>query len=147
MLEADHSSVEYQRMMWELLRKSINGIVNKVNISNIQMVVIELLNENIIRGRGLLARAIIKSQMASPNFTHVYSALISVINSKLPSIGELIINRVLIQFKRSYERNNRIVCMATTKMIAHLVNQRILGEYVALQVLMTLLMNVSEDSV
>lgn len=65
--------------------------------------------------------------MASPNFTHVYAALIAVINTKLPSIGNLIIRRVMIQFKRSYERNNKIVCMATTKMIAHLINQRVIG--------------------
>lgn len=71
-------------MMWELLRKSINGIVNKVNVTNIQNIVIELFNENILRGRGLLTKAIIKAQMASPNFTHVYAALISVINTKLP---------------------------------------------------------------
>lgn len=83
-MESDPSSVEHQRMMWELLRKSINGIVNKVNISNIQNIVIELFNENILRGKGILARAIIKAQMASPNFTHVYAALIAVINTKLP---------------------------------------------------------------
>ena len=84
--------------MWELLRKSINGIVNKVNITNIQNVIIELLNENILRGKGLLARAIIKAQMASPNFTHVYAALIAVINTKLPEIVQLIIKRVILQF-------------------------------------------------
>jgi pre-mRNA-splicing factor CWC22 len=84
--------------MWELLRKSINGIINKVNITNIQNVLIELFNENILRGRGLLARAIIKAQMASPNFTHVYAALISVINTKLPEIVNLVIRRVLLQF-------------------------------------------------
>jgi pre-mRNA-splicing factor CWC22 len=55
------NSENHQRLMWELLRKSINGIVNKVNITNIQNVIIELLNENILRGRGLLARAIIKA--------------------------------------------------------------------------------------
>lgn len=58
-----------------------------MNIANIQNVVIELLNENILRGKGLLARSIIKAQMASPNFTHVYAALVAVINTKLPEIG------------------------------------------------------------
>ena len=109
------------------MRKSINGIVNKVNIANIQNVVVELFNENIYRGRGLLARSIIKAQMASPNFTHVYAALVAVINTKVPEIGLLIAKRVLVQFKRSFERNNKIVCVATTKMIAHLVNQRVIG--------------------
>ena len=82
--------------MWELLRKSINGIINKVNITNIQNIIVELLNENILRGKGLLAKAIIKAQMASPNFTMVYAALISVINTKLPEIVNLIIKRVVL---------------------------------------------------
>ena len=47
--------------MWEVLRKSINGIVNKVNVSNISNIVMELFNENLMRGRGLLVRAIMKA--------------------------------------------------------------------------------------
>lgn len=129
------------------MRKSINGIVNKVNISNIENIVIELFNENILRGKGLLTKALIKAQMASPNFTHVYAALIAVINTKLPEIGNLVANRVMIMFNRSFHRNNKLVCIATTKMIAHLVNQKVLGEFVALQLLMILLMHPTEDSV
>ena len=89
--------------------------------------VVELFNENIYRGRGLLARSLIKAQMASPNFTHVYAALIAIINTKVPEVGLLIARRVIIQFRRSFERNNKIVCVATTRMIAHLVNQRVVG--------------------
>lgn len=88
-----------------------------------------------------------KAQMASPNFTHVYAALISVINTKLPAIVRLIIDRVLIQFQRAYKRNNKIVCMATTKMIAHLVNQHIVHEILALEMLTLFLSNPTEDSV
>jgi pre-mRNA-splicing factor CWC22 len=47
--------------MWEMLRKSINGIVNKVNVANIQQIILELFNENLLRGKGLLARAIMKA--------------------------------------------------------------------------------------
>jgi len=119
----EKTSLEHQKYMWEMLRKSINGIVNKVNTSNIQNIILELFNENLLRGKGLLARAIMKAQMASPGFTHVYASLIAVLNTKLPDLVRLIINRVLIQFQRAYKRNNKIVCMATTKMIAHLVNQ------------------------
>ena len=32
----DKSSVEYQRLTWDALRKSINGLVHKVNASNIK---------------------------------------------------------------------------------------------------------------
>jgi pre-mRNA-splicing factor CWC22 len=61
MENASEESEAYQRYMWEQLRKSINGIINKVNVHNIQNVVVELFNENLIRGRGLLAKAIIQA--------------------------------------------------------------------------------------
>lgn len=96
---------------------------------------------------GLLTRAIIKAQMASPNFTHVYAALVAVINTKLPEIGRLLVIRVMIMFHRSFHRNNKIVCMATTKMLAHLINQKVLGEYAGLQLLSILLGHPTEDSV
>lgn len=107
----------------------------------------ELFNENLLRGKGLLTRAIMKAQMASPNFTHVYAALIAVINTKLPAIVKLIIDRVIIQFQRAYKRNNKIVCQATTKMLAHLVNQHVVHELLALEVLTLFLTQPTEDSV
>ncbi len=143
----NHTTPEYQRMMWEMLRKSINGIINKVNISNIQNIIYEAFNENLIRGKGILSRAIIKAQMASPNFTHVYAALVAIINTKLPDIGRLIITRYILQFQKAYKRNNKIVCMATTKMLAHLVNQEVNSETLAFEILFLFLENPTEDSV
>lgn len=52
----------HQKYMWECLRKSLNGIVNKVNVGNISHIVMELFNENLLRGRGLLVKSIIKAQ-------------------------------------------------------------------------------------
>ena len=49
-----------------------------------------------------------KAQMASPNFTHVYAALLAVLNTKLPEIGELLIKRVVMQFRRAYKRNDKV---------------------------------------
>ncbi len=62
-----------------------------------------------MRGKGLLSRAIIKAQMASPNFTHVYAALVAVINTKLPEIVNLLIRRVILQFQKAYKRNNKVI--------------------------------------
>uniref|UniRef100_A0A0D3CVR1 MI domain-containing protein n=1 Tax=Brassica oleracea var. oleracea TaxID=109376 RepID=A0A0D3CVR1_BRAOL len=85
----DKSSVEYQRLTWDALRKSINGLVNKVNASNIKNIIPELFAENLIRGRGLFCRSCMKSQMASPGFTDVFAALVAVINAKFPEVAEL----------------------------------------------------------
>jgi pre-mRNA-splicing factor CWC22 len=85
----DKSSAAYQRIAWEALKKSIHGHINKVNTGNITIIVRELFKENIVRGRGLLCRAIIQAQAASPTFTHVYSALVAVINSKVGSVHQV----------------------------------------------------------
>lgn len=85
--------------------------------------------------------------MASPNFTHVYAALIAMLNTKLPDIAKLIIHRVMIQFQRAFKRNNKIVCLATSKMLAHLVNQQVICLLLPLQILALLLDQPTEDSV
>eukprot|EP00250_Pteridium_aquilinum_P006297 c16243_g2_i1 orf=86-2392(+) len=143
----DKSSVEYQRMTWDALRKSINGLVNKVNASNIKNIIPELLGENLIRGRGLFARSCMKSQMASPLFTHVFAALVAVVNTKFPELGELLLKRVILQFRRGLKRNDKPLLLAAARFIAHLVNQQVAHEVVALEVLMVLLENPTDDSV
>jgi len=138
---------ETQRITWEALRKSINGLINKINVANIKNIVPELFQENLIRGRGLFSRAIMKAQLASPGFTHIYAALVAVINTKLPENGELILKRVIYSFKRAYKRRDKIVATALSKFIAHLVNHQVAHELLALQLLTVLLEEPTDDSV
>ena len=92
----DPNTKEYQRMTWEALKKSINGLINKINTSNIKNLVPELFGENLIRGRGLFARSSMKAQAAAPIFTSVYAAMIAVINTKIPANGELVLVRLIV---------------------------------------------------
>ena len=87
----DKNSMEYQRIAWDALRKSINGLVNKVNVTNIKNIIPELFAENLIRGRGLFCRSCRKSQMASPGFTDVFAALVAVVSTKFPQVGDLLL--------------------------------------------------------
>jgi len=143
----DRQGEEWQRIAWEALKKSINGLVNKVAANNIQQILPEVFGENLIRGRGLVCRSIMKAQLASMQFTNVYAALVAVINTKLPEVGELLLKRVVVQFRRSYKRNDKPVCMAMTTFIAHLVNQQVAHELLALQLLSLLLEKPTDDSV
>lgn len=79
----DKSSLAFQRLAWEALKKSIHGLINKVNVSNIPLIITALFKENVVRGRGLLTRSIIQAQAASPTFTHVYAALVALVNTKV----------------------------------------------------------------
>ncbi len=150
-MSQDSANPVWQRLQWEALRKSINGLVNKVchavlythlflpnfrvfsleflwhtlmknasdlrrhlhsnlqiNTGNITNLVPEFFAENLIAGRGLLCRSIMKAQLASANFSHVYAAVISVINTKMPEIGELLLKRLVSQFRRAYKRNDKV---------------------------------------
>lgn len=40
--EENREGAEFQRLSWDALRKSINGLINKVNVSNIKMLVPEV---------------------------------------------------------------------------------------------------------
>lgn len=143
----DKSSVEYQRLTWDALRKSINGLVNKVNASNIKNIIPELFAENLIRGRGLFCRSCMKSQMASPGFTDVFAALVAIVNTKFPEVGDLLLRRIVLQLKRAYKRNDKPQLLAAVKFVAHLVNQQVAHEIIALELLTVLLENPTDDSV
>ncbi|KAH8793035.1 armadillo-type protein [Hyaloscypha sp. PMI_1271] len=143
----DKTSKEYQRMAWEALKKSINGLINKVNVSNIKHIVPELFGENLIRGRGLFCRSIMKAQAASLPFTPIYAGMAAIVNTKLPNVGELLLKRLIVQFKKGFKRNDKAVCLSATTFIAHLCNQQVASEVVAAQVLLLLLHKPTDDSV
>ncbi|KIM28706.1 hypothetical protein M408DRAFT_329170 [Serendipita vermifera MAFF 305830] len=143
----DKTSPEFQRLSWDALRKSITGIVNRVNIVNIKAIVPELFNENLVRGKGLFARSIMKAQAASLPFTPVFACLVAIINTKLPSVGELVLTRLVSQFRRSFKRNDKAVCLATSTFIAHLVNQSVADFILALEIIILLLERPTDSSV
>lgn len=143
----DKTSPEYQRLSWDALRKSINGMINKVNVSNIKHVIPELFGENLIRGKGLFTRSVMRAQAASLPFTPIFAALVAIVNTKLPTVGELVLTRLISQFRRAYKRNDKTVCTATSTFIAHLVNQYVAHEIVALQILLLCLERPTDDSI
>ncbi|KAI1755413.1 hypothetical protein F4782DRAFT_404371 [Xylaria castorea] len=143
----DKTSKEYQRMAWDALKKSINGLINKVNTANIKHIVPELFQENLIRGRGLFCRSIMKAQAASLPFTPVLAAMAAIVNTKLPQVGELLVKRLVMQFRKSFRRNDRAVAGSSTTFLAHLANQQVVHEMVVAQILLLLLQKPTDDSV
>jgi len=67
-----------------------------------------ILCARVVPFRGLLGRSIITAQSASPTFTHVYAALVAIVNTKFPQIGELIIKRVIVNFKKGFRKNDKV---------------------------------------
>jgi len=49
-----------------------------------------------------------KAQAASLPFTPVFAALVSIINTKLPMMGELLPHWLISQFRRAFKRNDKV---------------------------------------
>ena len=143
----DKTSKEYQRMAWEALKKSINGLVNKVNTSNIKHIVPELFAENLIRGKGLFTRSVMRAAAASTPFIPLYAALVAIVNTKLPQVGELLLHRLVSQFKKALPRNDKAVCLSSTAFIGHLCNFSVVSELLPAECLLLLLNKPTEASV
>ncbi|RAL58111.1 hypothetical protein DID88_002386 [Monilinia fructigena] len=101
----DKTSKEYQRMAWEALKKSINGLINKEHHE----------------GPG--------SQFTI--HANIYAAMAAIVNTKLPQVGELLLKRLVVQFKKGFKRNDKAVA----------------NEMVAAQILLLLLNKPTDDSV
>ncbi|KAJ4374264.1 pre-mRNA-splicing factor cwc22 [Neocucurbitaria cava] len=143
----DKASPEFQRMAWEALKKSIQGLINKTNTANIKMIVPELFSENLVRGRGLFCKAMMKAQAASLPFTPIYGAMVAIVNTKLPQVGDLLVRRLIIQFRKSFRRNDKAVCLSSTMFLSHLVNTQVVHEVLIAEILLLLLNKPSDDSV
>lgn len=141
------SPEEQQRASWEILKKSINSLINKVNHQNIKDIAQEIFTLNLIRGRGEFCRSIMNAQSMAQPFTPVYAALVAVVNSKLPQVGELLLTRLVIRFRRSFKQNKKDACLSTAIFIAHLCNHQLAHEIIALEILFLLLGNPTNDSV
>ena len=98
-LSYDPKSAQFQRQTWEALKKSLNGLINKLSEQNIKNIIPEIFAENLIRGRGVFVKSMMKAQSVSMGFTDVYAAAISVINTKFPMLGELLLHRLISQFR------------------------------------------------
>ncbi|CAJ1037015.1 MA3 domain containing protein, putative [Leishmania lindenbergi] len=99
-------SVAFQQEAWRALSRSITGVVNKVSKDNLEQSAIELFRENLVRGRGLFARSIMRTQQIDSELTPVLAALVSRINKDLPMVVELLCKRLVVQWNRAYLRKD-----------------------------------------
>ena len=142
--------IHIQRQTWENLLKSINGTINRLSPSTIKPLIHSLFTDaNLIRGRGVLSRSILKATLASPQFTPAYASLMAVVNTKLPECGELLLTRAILEFRRGYKRRDRNAVSSILALLGHLFNQGMAHELLSLQILTVLLDGAepTEDSV
>ncbi|CAL4900145.1 unnamed protein product [Urochloa decumbens] len=143
----DDEAAYDERRSWDALRKSLTGLINRATPAHIRHVARELLAENLVRGRGLLCRALMRSQAACPAFTDVFAALAAVVNAKIPSVGRLLLVRLVLGLRRAHAIGDRHQLAAAAGFVAHLVNQGVAHDLLALELVTLLLDEATEDTV
>jgi len=143
--ELANTSAALQRTTWEALKKTIHGTINRLNPSTLKPLISGLLQANLLRGRGILAKTLLKAGTASPSYTPVYAALVAVISSKLPEIGELVLTRMIVQFRRCYSRSDKGGALGMALFLGQLMNQGVAHELLGLQLVTLLLEDVDTD--
>ena len=145
LLEAQLAAIQedttlLQRQTWQDQKRAVHGTVNRLNESTIKPLIHELfLKVNLLRLRGVLARSLLQAAVSSPRYSNVYAALVAVLNTKLPEIGELVVKRAILAFRRHYRRKEKAQCLAMAIFIGHLFHQAVVHELLVLQILTLLL--------
>jgi len=135
-----HLSANQQRETWQEQRRVINGTVNRLNSGTIKPLIQDLFQKvNLIRLRGPLCKSVLSAAVSSPKYTDVYAAIIAVINSKLPEVGELMVNRAILSFRRYYKQRDKASCQAVCVFLVHMFHQGVVHELIILQLLSVLL--------
>lgn len=128
-----------QKENWNSLRRVIHASVDVLNSKNVEETVKKLLSVNILRGQGLLCRYLIQTALKDPKKCSLYAAVTCVLNSQFPEIGELLVVRLAVMFKKAYINNDFNQVSTCSKFICELTLQRVVEDVLILQILQVLL--------
>lgn len=136
-----------QQETWEKLRETINRLIASADSHNVAAVCVDLFQVNVMRGSGLVARAVIQNVISRPQKAPVYAAIISVLNSKVSQIGEITLARTAALVKKAYMQDDRALFHSTLQFMCALVLQRVVEDIVVLQILQVLLEQPTQTSI
>ncbi|CBH18085.1 hypothetical protein, conserved [Trypanosoma brucei gambiense DAL972] len=126
-----------QHEAWRALGRSITGIVNRVSGENVELSATELFRENIIRGRGLLCRSLMRAQLVNPDITNVLAALVSRVNKEVSTVGALLCKRLVVQWRRLHRRKDWEGLRCVSRFIGWLYVFNIVNVEVVYQIMLT----------
>lgn len=130
---------KYQRAQWETLVEAVEQHVRTLRAQNVREVVFALFKLDLKRARGVLVQSLMKEQAVNPEYTAVYAALVSVLNSKIPEIGTLLLSRLAERYRKAQIEDNDSTLRPTMQFIGQLVNMKVCAPLLVLQMMVALL--------
>lgn len=128
---------------WARLKTSIELLIDKATKDNIPIIAVELLRLNLYKGKFFFVKKIMKSGKRHNKPAWILASIVSVINSKIPDIGLILINKMIVEFKNDYVSNKPIMI----GLLCELVNYKVLNSLIVLEILELLMTNITNDSI
>lgn len=144
---ADAAVADPQRESWDRMARHFTGLVNRVNARNVADLLPSVFDENVVRGRGLLVRAVMAAQAYSNHFADVLAALAAYVNAKAPMVGELLVHRLVARFRDRADACDWAGAAPSAAFLGHLYNQGVVAPLLVLQLLHMLLEQLQPDRV
>ncbi|AGO12857.1 AaceriAGL355Wp [[Ashbya] aceris (nom. inval.)] len=134
---------ELQRKNWAELHNHIKLVLDRLDASTIIERFQELLEVNVLRGRGILASEIV-SEGRVVRQGAVLGALVELFEDYIPDVGLLVSREAMLLFLKSFRGGRTKYCYGLLGLLCHLCNSDVMHEIGLLQ-LAELLLEVPRD--
>ncbi|CAR27805.1 hypothetical protein ZYGR_0N02910 [Zygosaccharomyces rouxii] len=141
----EETSKELQKNNWGTIGSHIDSVIANLDDFNLVNSFKSLLDVNVIRGKRLVVRYILKYQ-AQNDRPIVYAALSSMLNAELAEFGEILTQEATVRFIDGYREMDNRKAMTMVTFLAECFNYEMIHEIVVLQLLHILLENLDDMS-
>lgn len=139
------TSKELQQNNWGTIGSHIDSVIASLDDSNLLDSFRSLLNVNVVRGKKLVARYILKYQGQNDS-PMIYAAFSSMLNAELAEFGEILTQEATVRFIDGYRDKDNRKAMTMVTFLAECFNYEVIHEIVVLQLLHILLENLEDMS-
>ncbi|GAV53799.1 hypothetical protein ZYGR_0AK03010 [Zygosaccharomyces rouxii] len=141
----EETSKELQKNNWGTIGSHIDSVIASLDDSNLVNSFRSILNVNVIRGKKLVVRYILKYQTQNDR-PMTYAAFSSMLNAELAEFGEILTQEATVRFIDGYREKDNRKAMTMITFLAECFNYDTIHEIVVLQLLHILLENLEDMS-
>lgn len=133
--------IKFQRENWEMIRSHVSPIISNLTMDNLQESHRDLFQVNILIGRNIICKNVVDFTLNKQNgrLIPALSALIALLNSDIPDIGETLAKELMLMFVQQFNRKDYVSCGNILQCLSILFLYDVIHEIVILQILLLLL--------
>lgn len=116
--------IKFQRENWEMIRSHVSPIISNLTMDNLQESHRDLFQVNILIGRNIICKNVVDFTLNKQNgrLIPALSALIALLNSDIPDIGETLAKRTNVNVRAAIQSQRLRVLRKYPSMSVHFIS-------------------------